>query len=75
MRPVRRVVHRLALLERCDGHYLEMLKNGLFGAVEVFNYIVSLYVQRFHSALTAAREALRAQPRWSFLFSGRVLFR
>ena len=54
----------MALLERCDGRHLEMLKNELFGAVEVFNKLPDevarlLDVYAFQRALTnTARMAL-----------------
>ena len=61
-----------ALVERCDGRHLELLKNGLFGAVEVFNKL-----PEDKRALTkTTRLALRdGHPRWTHMFSGRVLYR
>ena len=29
--------HDMGLLKRCDGHHLDIMKNGLFGLVEIFN--------------------------------------
>ena len=72
----------MALLERCDGRHVEVLKNGLFGAVEVFNKLSEevvrlLDVHAFQRALTkTARLALKdGNPRWDYIFSGRILHR
>ena len=76
-----RAINTLALVEYCDGRYLEMLKNGLFGAVEVFNRLPEDMVRlpsvnAFQSALTQTARSvlLNGQPRWPYLFSGRVLY-
>ena len=68
-----------ALLERCDGRHLEMLKNGLFGAVEVFNKLPEevvrlLDVHAFQRALTktARLELTNGSPRWACICPGRV---
>ena len=65
-----------------DGKQLEFLKNGLFGAVEVFNKLPGdvvrlLDVHAFQRALTkTAQLALKdGNPRWAYIFSGRVLHR
>ena len=70
----------MALLERCDGKHLEFLKNGLFGAVEVFNKLPEdvvrlLDVHAFQRALTkTARLALKGgNPRWAYIFESRCI--
>ena len=73
----------MALLERCDGRHLEMLKNGLFGAVETFDELPEEIVRLldvhvfFQRALTkTARLVLKnGNPRWVYICSGRVLHR
>ena len=74
-RSLRRGRHTLALLERCDGRHLGILKNGAVGAVEVFNRLTEEVVRlpdvhAFQSALTqTARSALRSgHVRWSYIF-------
>ena len=64
-----------------DGRHLEFFKNGLFGAIEVFNKLSEdvvqlLDVHDFQRALTkTARLALKdGNPRWAYIFSGRVYF-
>ena len=64
-----------------DGRHLEFFKNGLFGAIEVFNKLSEdvvqlLDVHDFQRALTkTARLALKdGNPRWAYIFSGRVLY-
>ena len=82
VRSRRQASNTMALLERCDGRRLELLKNGLCGAVEVFTKLPGDLVRlpdvhAFQRALTkAARLALRdGQPRWAHICSGRVFYR
>ena len=71
-----------ALLQRCDGRHLEVLKNSAFGTIEIFNKLPEDIIQlpnghSFQSALTkVARLALaRQDSRWRTICSGRVLCR